>query len=85
MKDSVLLESINSEDAIKANGGMLYSSCKMNPKRKSFFEDLNKMNFEFVVNKYTTKPSLSYRIITKLKNYGIIPSFMIKKSVKRIR
>lgn len=83
VKDSVLLESINSEDAIKANGGMLYSSCKMNPKRKSFFEDLNKMNFEFVVNKYTTKPSLSYRIITKLKNYGIIPSFMIKKKRKK--
>lgn len=80
---SIYLENINSEDAIKANGGMIYSSCKMNENRTKFFEDLYHKDFNFVVNKYTTKTSIIYMIKTKLKEYGIIPHFIIKNKRKK--
>ena len=57
---------IDSESAIKANGGMLYKSATMNPKRNVFFADIEagKDEFDTMVEKYC--PVNRFTIIKKV-------------------
>lgn len=51
---------------IDADGIMMTRSVSMNPKRKSFFADLNSKSFDYVINKYGKK-SIFKRIVLQVK------------------
>lgn len=82
--ETIYYREIDSENAIKSNGGMLYSSSKKNPNRDSFFEDLREFGFDFCVSKYTRKVSVVHKIMVLIKNIGLIPHFIIKRKKTRI-
>ncbi len=78
---------VNSEKAIKANGGKIYSCAVKNPERDEFFRDIECMEFDDVVKKYL-KPDKSVRmwLTNVLKNNGLIPQFLIdRKQEKEFR
>lgn len=79
----IYLYNIDSLKSIKLNGGMIYSSCKCNPFRDSFFKDIRQYGFAFCVKKYSKAIPLKHKIMTSLKNAGIIPSFFIRKKHKK--
>ena len=74
IKDSIVYETANLDDALKYNPSMI-ESVKVNNKRESFFEDLDEMDFESLAKKYLVKTSIIKRGIRKLKR-------IIKKIIK---
>ena len=55
IQEQVQIKQIDSKDAILLNGGMLYSSCPMNPNRIAFFNELEEIPFGQLVKKYDGK------------------------------
>ena len=64
---------VNSEDLIKANGGMIYSSAIENVNRAEFFKRLGNMEFGELVDTYfpIKKKSTKQIMIEKCEDYGI--------------
>ena len=62
---------VPSEEIIKANGGMIYSSANPHPKRSEFFRRLKTEDFEELVNDCLPQKHNKKRIIMKLlSRYG---------------
>lgn len=73
---------VPAEELVKANGGMIYSSAKMNPQRNYFFEKLGQVPFQTLVNELFPIRSLSrkQKILNCLEKHGIRLEFLRKKS-----
>lgn len=66
IQNEVVKEEINLNEAIKYNPSMITSS-KPDKNREEFFENLEKMDFNELVNKYTEKPNFVSKCISKGK------------------
>lgn len=67
IQNKVESKEVDFEEAIRYNSAMYMSVAK--PKnRDDFFENLDKVEFDKLVNKYTLKPNVVRRIINKLKS-----------------
>lgn len=74
IKKNTIYKEVNLDDAIKYNPSMI-TSVKEDKNREKFFENLDKMNFDELVKKYTYKPNIFRKIIGKIKR-------MMKKVIK---
>lgn len=83
--DCLELYAVDSEKAIKVNGGMIYSSAKQNPRRTEFFAELDSCELDALADKYLKqKKKRALKMVSSLKNIGIIPkSFSDLKKKKR--
>lgn len=75
IKDKIICRSVDFETAIKYNPSMT-KSAKKDIKREEFFNNIDNIRFDKLVNKYTSSPGLfekmlskSKRIIKKIINY----------------
>lgn len=75
IKEKMKNEEVDLLEAIKYNPSMI-SSAKQDKNRGKFFENLNTLEFNELVEKYTYRPSFIKKVINKLK-------FIIKKVLKR--
>lgn len=75
IKDELEYIETNLDMALKYNPSYV-ESAKQDKKRNEFFKNLDKLEFDKLVKKYTYKKPLLYRIIDRLKN-------IIKKVLKR--
>lgn len=75
IKDKIQCKSVDFETAIKYNPSMT-KSAKKDKQSDKFFENLDKMDFDKLVKKYTYTPSKLKKIINKIK--GIIKKIIIK-------
>ncbi len=66
IKENIIQEEVNIEEALVGNTAML-TSAVVDKNRVKFFENLDKLDFSVLVNKYTEKPSLMLKIIVLLK------------------
>ena len=66
IQNEVVKEEVNLNEAIKYNPSMITSS-KPDKNREEFFENLEKMDFNELVNKYTEKPNFVSKCISKGK------------------
>lgn len=70
VRELVNMYKIDSESAVKANGGLLYRSAIQHPRREEFFKDIASCdgNFAQIVEKYfpPNKPTILKRSIRKL-------------------
>ena len=66
IQDEIVKEEININEAIKYNPSMITSS-KPDKNRKKFFEHLDNMDFKELVDKYTEKPNILEKYISKGK------------------
>ena len=66
IQDEIVKEKININEAIKYNPSMITSS-KPDKNRKKFFEHLDNMDFKELVDKYTEKPNILEKYISKGK------------------
>lgn len=65
IKNNCTIKKVDFEKAIKYNSAY-YQSCIMPKNREIFFKEINSMNFEKTVNKYTRKPLIK-RVFGKIK------------------
>lgn len=75
IKPQIMCQKTDLTQAIKSNSAMT-KSAKKDKKRELFFKNLELINFEILVKKYTTKPSVLLRILKKIKR-------IIRKCLKR--
>lgn len=75
IEENTIAKEVDIEEAIKYNPSMIQSSNK-DIKREKFFENLDKMNFNKLVNKYTTKPNFCK--LTSIKVKSIVKSIINK-------
>lgn len=75
IKEKMKNEEVDLLEAIKYNPSMI-SSAKQDKNRGKFFENLNNLEFNELVEKYTYRPSFIKKVNNKLK-------FIIKKVLKR--
>lgn len=66
IKDEIIYEEVNFENAIKENPSYIYSS-KTNIKSEQFFMDINNNNFDKVVNRYIKNEKKYIKILRKIK------------------
>lgn len=66
IKDEIIYEEVNFENAIKENPSYIYSS-KTNIKSEQFFMDINNNNFDKVVNRYIKNEKIYIKILRKIK------------------
>lgn len=68
LKDQIYCKNVNFEESIKYNTAM-YESPRLNKNRSKFFEQLDNMEFDKLVEKYATLPkeNLLKRVFHKLK------------------
>lgn len=66
IKSDVNYKKVNFEDAIKYNQSMI-KSAKMDKNRDKFFENLDKLEFDKLVKKYTYTPGITKKIVRKIK------------------
>lgn len=66
IKDEIIYEEVNFENAIKENPSYIYSS-KTNIKSEQFFMDINNNNFDKVVNRYMKNEKIYIKILRKIK------------------
>lgn len=66
IKEKMRIKQVDFEEAIRYNPSMT-KSCNMDTKRENFFENLEKMSFDKLVNKYTTKPSTFKILMNRTK------------------
>ncbi len=85
---SLELYKVDTEEAIKINGGMIFESTTEPKKRKDFFQELDNINdFKELADSFkkTSNDSTLDRIKTVLVDKGLIPKKMIyKKKQKEI-
>lgn len=75
IKEKIIYKNVDIQEAIKYNMSMI-ESAKMDKNRKKFFENLDKLDFDKLVKKYTYQPSIFKKIEFKIKG-------AIKKIIKR--
>lgn len=75
IKDKLLYEEVGINEAVSYNSAAI-KSVRYNPKRDSFFEELDGLDFDKLVNKYCTD-KLSIRVKRKIITIGI---FILKKT-----
>lgn len=66
LKDKIIWKKVNFEEAIQYNPSMT-SSPRKDPNRKKFFDNLDKISFEKLVNNYTYQPSIIRKILRRIK------------------
>ena len=66
IKNEIIAKKVNFEEAIKYNPSMLHS-VNTTPNREEFFEKMNTMEFNKLVEKYTKGTSIPRKVIRKLK------------------
>lgn len=66
VKDKIVYQKVDFDDAISHNPSMVYSS-KPDINREKFFENLDTIPFDKLVSKYTYKPNFFRRIENKVK------------------
>lgn len=66
IKDEMVCRETNLDEAIKYNPSMI-KSVELNPNREKFFNELDKMEFDRLANKYLIRASLIKRGIEKMK------------------
>lgn len=66
IKDNLIYEQTNIEDINKYNQS-LTKSVKADPNREKFFKNIDKYDFETLVNKYTYKDNIVRKILRKIK------------------
>lgn len=66
IEKEIIKEEVDINEAIIGNPSMIKSVNK-DKNREKFFENLDKLEFDVLVNKYTTKPSIIARVISKFK------------------
>ena len=76
IKETIIYKNVDLQEATKYNPSMTKSADK-DPNREKFFKNLDKLEFDELVNKYTYTPSIFKRIMRKGKN-------IIKKIIKNI-
>ena len=64
---NIISKEIKLEDAIKFNKSFT-ESAPMDKNREKFFENLDKIDFEKLVKKYTNKPNILIRVVRKMKS-----------------
>ncbi len=75
IKESIIFEESNLDEAIKYNSAMI-SSVAHNKNEIKFINDINKIDFDKLVNKYCPKQSILNKYFKKIKK---TVKFMIKK------
>lgn len=75
IKDEIVFKEVEIQEAIKYNPSMV-SSSKEDKNRQKFFKNLERFDFNKLVDKYTYKPNLLKRIYRRLQNN-------MKKIIKR--
>lgn len=75
IKEKIIYKNVDIQEAIKYNMSMI-ESAKMDKNRKKFFENLDKLDFDKLVKKYTYQPSIFKKIEFKIKG-------VIKRIIKR--
>lgn len=76
--------SVNPEAAVKANGGMIYSSATPNRWREEFFKELDFIDLPVLANKYIKEnKKIRTKIISLLKDLGFIPKKYIQSKKNR--
>lgn len=75
IKEKIIFKNVDIQEAIKYNMSMI-ESAKMDKNRKKFFENLDKLDFDKLVKKYTYQPSIFKKIEFKIKG-------VIKRIIKR--
>ena len=66
IKDNIVFKEVELEDAIQYNKSMI-QSVKMDKNREKFFENLDKMEFDKLVKKYTYRRGIIRKILSKIK------------------
>lgn len=66
IKDKMIYEKVDFEEAIKYNKSMT-ESAKIDKYRERFFENLDKVDFDKLIKKYTYKRGIVKRIFSKLR------------------
>ena len=75
IKNNTVFKEVNFEESIKYNTSM-YKSVKMPKKRDEFFANLDNIEFDKLVKKYTVTPPFIRKVFSKVKR-------IIKKIIKR--
>lgn len=73
--EKMIYKRVDLDNALKYNPSMI-SSVNKDKNREKFFENLDKIEFDKLVKKYTYKPNIFRRVIGKIKR-------IIKKVIKR--
>lgn len=66
IKTKIQIKEVEINEAIKYNQSMI-TSVKIDTKRDKFFKNLDKMSFDKLVKKYTSKPNIIQRVKKKIK------------------
>lgn len=67
IKPNMIIKEVKLDNALIYNQSMI-ESAKMDKNREKFFRNLDKIDFETLVKKYTYKPSIIRRVLRKIKS-----------------